>query len=86
MNTASAMTTDLEAIRERARAATPGPWAPDPGAPFGSSEFFIHARQDVDTLLAMVDHLRAKHAETHATSMRRGEEIARLRGELNAKR
>lgn len=116
MTTHNAPSIDLDTIRERANAATPGPWGPDPSTSVGSSEFFayqrgsflsgvcfadfgtdeeqspadreffIHARQDIEALLAMVDDLRAKHTEAQELSMRRGEEIARLRGELRNKR
>ncbi len=55
---------------------------PDYGEPI--AELIAHAPRDLTDLLAVVDHLMAKHAEVQALSMRRGEEIARLRGQLNA--
>ena len=119
MSTKSSMTADLEAIRERAADATPGPWEvtsdggmiitnhpypsgqlppeslviiedatelDDPDGPRTEDmQFIANAPTDIAALLAMVDHLKDKHAEVQALSMRRGEEIARLRGELNAK-
>ncbi|MBB5431378.1 hypothetical protein [Nocardiopsis composta] len=110
MSTVNAMTADLDGIRARAAAATPGPWGAEvegtrlmvldrgaglPVAFIGSAEddqaqadaaFIAAARGDVDALLAVIDHLRAKHAEVQDLSMRRGEEIMRLRGELRAAR
>ena len=49
------------------------------------ADLIANAPKDLTSLLAAVDHLMAKHAEVQALSMRRGEEIARLRGELKAK-
>lgn len=120
MATRNAPPVDLDAIRERANAATPGPWEAtadggtirtdhpyppgtlppasdvivedardfdDPDGPrTDDMEFIANAPTDIAALLAMVDHLKAKHAEVHELSMRRGEEIARLRSELRNKR
>ncbi|WP_431870864.1 hypothetical protein [Nocardiopsis eucommiae] len=71
MSTQSAMTANLEAIRERATSFGP--------------DSVMYGPDDREALLAMVDHLMAKHAEVQALSMRRGEEISRLHGELSAK-
>lgn len=79
------LTTDIDAIRARAAAATPGPWGLEGGGEEGPL-FLAHARADVDALLAVVDHLRDKHAEAQALAMRRGEENMRLRGELRTTR
>lgn len=118
MNTTNAMTTDIEGIRERAAAATPGHWGThrDLGGTYtvqaqprttptgtenegdiaafatdrteaesyANSRFVAHARQDVPALLAVIDHLKEKHAEALALAMRRGEEISRLEGQLRA--
>jgi len=44
----------LDAIRQRAEAATEGPWGDlDPG------QFIFHARQDIPTLLAVVEAVMA---------------------------
>lgn len=50
------------------------------------ADLIANAPTDLKALLAMVDHLRQKHAEVQETSMRRGEEISRLHGELRAMR
>lgn len=103
MSTKNAMTTDLDAIRERLNAAVhlgsqltdSGDWAASYAASLRALwstshlngldiDLLAHAPTDIAALLAMVDHLRQKHAEVQETSMRRGEEISRLHGELRS--
>lgn len=105
MSTTNAMTTDIDAIRKRVDAATPGPWVTGDRigleswqavlSPTGrmvgldwdqsgkaDAAFIASAREDVPALLAVIDHLKEKHAGALALAMRRGEEISRLHGEL----
>lgn len=43
------------------------------------ADLFANAPKDVAALLAVVHHLKEKHAGVQTLSMRRGEEITRLR-------
>lgn len=111
MSAENAMTTDIDAIRERLALvsgygtdwsyedddenrtwvvgyATTNPQAgliatvPDYGEQI--ADLIANAPRDLAALLAVIDHLKEKHAEALALAMRRGEEISRLHGELRA--
>jgi regulator of replication initiation timing len=48
---------ELDVIRKRAEAATPGPWFAE-AANTADAEFIAHARQDVPKLLAEIERLK----------------------------
>lgn len=47
-----------------------------------AADLIANAPRDLTALLAVIDHLKEKHAGALALAMRRGEEISRLHGEL----
>lgn len=86
---------DLEAIRARKDAATPGPWdAPllggvwtdDDGggwittdAEDANAEFIAHARTDIPDLLEAIDRLRSMLIDAETEAQMQAAEVERLR-------